>query len=91
MLISNADIIISDSGGIQKEAYFFNKKSLILREETEWVEILDEKAALLVGAEKERIIDGYSKIKSLHPSFKPIFGDGMAGLFICKTIVNEFT
>ena len=91
MLISNADIIITDSGGIQKEAYFFNKKSLILREETEWVEIIDEKAALLVGAEKERIIDGYSKIKSLQPSFKPIFGDGMAGLFICKTIVNEFT
>ena len=91
MLISNADIIITDSGGIQKEAYFFNKKSLILRGETEWIEIIDEKAAILVGAEKERIIDGYTKIKTLKPSFKPIFGDGMAGSFICKTILNEIT
>lgn len=91
MLISNADIIITDSGGIQKEAYFFNKKSLILREETEWIEIIDEKAAILVGAERERIINGYTKIKTLKPSFKPIFGDGMAGSFICKTILNEIT
>ena len=91
MLISNADTIITDSGGMQKEAYFFNKKSLILREETEWIEIIDEKAAILVGAEKNRIIDGYTKIKMLKSSFQPIFGDGMAGSFICKTILNEIT
>ncbi|MBK21210.1 MAG: UDP-N-acetylglucosamine 2-epimerase (non-hydrolyzing) [Flavobacteriales bacterium] len=89
MLISNADIIVTDSGGIQKEAYFFNKKSLILREETEWVEIIEEKAGILVGVEKKRIIEGYSVIKGLEPSFKPIFGDGMAGLFICQTILKE--
>jgi len=91
MLISNADIIVTDSGGIQKEAYFFNKKSLVLREETEWVEIMENKAAILVGSKKDRIIDGYYKIKSLNPSFKPIFGDGMAGYFICKTILKELT
>ena len=90
MLISNAEIVVTDSGGIQKEAYFFNKKSLILREETEWVEIVDENAALLVGAVKERIIDGYSRIQDSQPLFKPIFGDGMAGSFICRTILNEF-
>ncbi len=89
MLISNADTIVTDSGGIQKEAYFFNKKSLVLREETEWVEIMQDNAAILVGAKKDRIIDGYNKIKSLKPSFKPIFGDGTAGFFICKTILKE--
>ena len=89
MLISNADTIVTDSGGIQKEAYFFNKKSLVLREETEWIEIIEDNAAILVGAKKDRIIEGYYKIKSLKPSFKPIFGNGMAGLFICKTILKE--
>ena len=62
---------------------------MILREETEWVEIIEEKAGILVGVEKKRIIEGYSVIKGLEPSFKPIFGDGMAGLFICQTILKE--
>ena len=89
MLISNADLIITDSGGIQKEAYFFNKKSLVLREETEWVEIIDNNAAILVGAKTEKIINGYNQIQKLKPTFHNIFGDGKAGYFICETILKE--
>ena len=90
MLISNADFIITDSGGIQKEAYFFKKKSLLLREETEWVEIVKNNAAILVGSNSDRIIEGYHKINIINPSFLSLFGDGKAGRFICKTILNEF-
>ncbi len=89
LLISNAHLIVTDSGGIQKEAYFFKKKSLVLREETEWVEIIENNGALLVGPNFKRIIDGYSEIKHLIPSFSPIFGDGKAGHFICDKIVKE--
>ncbi len=90
ILISNADFIITDSGGIQKEAYFFRKKSLVLRDETEWVEIVANDAAILVGSDSNRIINGYDKIKSFIPSFPSLFGDGKAGHFICKTILKEF-
>tara|TARA_B100001173_G_scaffold277989_1_gene259741 strand:- start:1615 stop:2721 length:1107 start_codon:yes stop_codon:yes gene_type:complete len=90
MLISNADFIITDSGGIQKEAYFFRKKSLVLRDETEWVEIVTNDAAILVGSDSDRIINGYDKIKFLIPTFPSLFGDGKAGHFICKTILKEF-
>jgi len=89
MLEANASFIMTDSGGIQKEAYFFKKKSLILRDQTEWIEILEDNAAILVGANEQTIVDGFHKLKELQPTFSPIFGDGKAGSFICKTILEE--
>ena len=89
LLESNAAFIITDSGGIQKEAYFFKRKSLILREQTEWVEILANKAALLVGANEQRIVEGFNKLKDLNANFIPIFGDGKAGYSICRKILEK--
>lgn len=89
LLESKAAFVMTDSGGIQKEAYFFEKKSIILRDQTEWVEIVDNDAAILVGAKKERIIQGYRDLERLKPKFEPIFGDGEAGRFICKTILGQ--
>ena len=53
------------------------------------LEIIENNGALLVGPNFKRIIDGYSEIKHLIPSFSPIFGDGKAGHFICDKIVKE--
>ena len=53
----NARLIITDSGGLQKEAYFFKKPCVILREQTEWVEIVKNGNAILTGS-------NYDKIKS---------------------------
>lgn len=88
-LISNCLFVISDSGGIQKEAYFFNKKSLVLREETEWTEIIDDNAAILVGNDTARILKGADDLAQLSPSFSPIFGDGQSAKHICKIILEN--
>lgn len=89
LLESKASFIMTDSGGIQKEAYFFNKQSIILRDQTEWVEIVANDAAVLVGSNNEEIVKGYYKLQSLDAKFEPLFGDGKAGRFICKTILEE--
>jgi UDP-GlcNAc3NAcA epimerase len=86
----NAQLIMTDSGGVQKEAYFFKKPSLILRNETEWTEIIDAGTAQIVDTNKEKIVAIW-KFFSAHPpsNFPSIFGDGAAAQFICKTILSN--
>lgn len=88
-LESNASFVMTDSGGIQKEAYFFEKMSIILRDQTEWVEIIKNDAAVLAGSKSNSIVESYQNLKEMKPKFEPIFGDGEAGKFICKTILEE--
>ncbi len=54
-LIDHCDLVITDSGGLQKEAFFFKKACVTLRDETEWVELVDNGFNVLVGADKEKI------------------------------------
>src|SRR5574344_1919859 len=58
-LIDNCDFVMTDSGGLQKEAYFFEKQCITLRDETEWVELVECGANILVGADKEKILEAY--------------------------------
>ena len=79
-------------GGVQKEAFFFQKPALILRSETEWVEICEQNKALLVDADKERIKAGVEWMKNgVGKVYLPIFGDGNASAFICEEIVRFLT
>lgn len=82
-------LVITDSGGVQKEAFFFRKPSIILRKETEWVEIVDCGAARLTGTDKEKIVDaaGYY-LSSPEPDFPAIFGNGRAANFICTKLLE---
>jgi UDP-GlcNAc3NAcA epimerase len=50
---------VADSGGPQKEAYFFSKLCITLRDETEWIELIECGANTLVGADKEKIVEAY--------------------------------
>jgi len=55
-LLNNCRLVMTDSGGLQKEAYFFKKPCITLRDETEWVELVELGANVLVGADKEKIV-----------------------------------
>lgn len=89
-LEENAKLIITDSGGVQKEAYFFAKPCVILREQTEWVEILQTGAAVLCGANKNLIVKSAMQLLDLHVQTDPtIFGDGKAAKFICQKIISD--
>lgn len=90
-LESNCQLVITDSGGVQKEAYFFEKPSIILRSETEWVEIIKQGCGIIANADEEKITTSFSYFnenKSLQ--FPQLFGDGKAAEFICRTMIENF-
>jgi UDP-GlcNAc3NAcA epimerase len=90
-LESNARLIMTDSGGVQKEAFFFQKPCIILRPETEWQELLESGMALIADADIEKINDSYNELLSKKDmKFPPIFGNGKAGEFICAEIAKCF-
>jgi UDP-N-acetylglucosamine 2-epimerase len=77
MLEENARIIGTDSGGVQREAYFLTKPCLTFRDETEWMETVTSGWNILVGAEKEKILAAWFNFQ-LPVEKPPIFGDGTA-------------
>ena len=89
-LEKNARLIVTDSGGVQKEAYFFKKPCVILREQTEWVEMVENGNAILSGANKDRILSAAKVLMNKDDfTYPPIFGDGKAGAFICSKILSD--
>ena len=61
-LLTNCCLVLTDSGGVQKEAFFFKKPCVTMREQTEWVELLENKVNVLTGADTEKIISEVSKM-----------------------------
>jgi UDP-GlcNAc3NAcA epimerase len=91
-LEKNAALVITDSGGVQKESYFFKKKCLILRNETEWTELVDMGTAQLCGADKQKILQGFNVLISKNDFvYPPVYGDGKAAEFILQKIVENFS
>ena len=89
-LEKNASLVLTDSGGVQKEAYFFKKPCIIMRSETEWKEIVEVGAAIIADADEERIIEAYHHFKDNDAiEFPEIFGDGRAAEFICKELISN--
>lgn len=90
-LEKNAKMIITDSGGVQKEAYFFGKPCIILRPETEWVELVEVGAAIIADADESKILSAYDRFCA-DPSLAvlPIYGEGKAAEFICSEIIKTF-
>lgn len=92
-LEKSATMIMTDSGGVQKEAYFFNKPCIIMRSETEWKEIVETGSAVIVDADKDKITRAYQEYNENPPKhFPSIFGDGYAAEFICnEMIINSLS
>jgi UDP-N-acetylglucosamine 2-epimerase (non-hydrolysing) len=83
ILEKNAKKILTDSGGVQKEAYILKVPCITLRENTEWVETIEEGWNVLVGADKERII---KMVNDFEPEGeqRDVFGSGDASERITK-------
>jgi UDP-N-acetylglucosamine 2-epimerase len=86
LLEKNARVILTDSGGVQKEAFILKVPCITLREETEWVETVDAGWNLLVGADKKRIVEAVERFNVQRPPElqNNLYGDGYAA----ERIVN---
>ncbi len=92
MLEKHSSMIITDSGGVQKESYFYHKPCIILRPETEWVEIVENGSAVIADADPEKILSAYQHFLENPPaSFPPLYGDGRAAWFVCETVLNTWS
>ena len=90
LLESSCKMVMTDSGGVQKESYFFKKPCIILRDETEWVELVELGTATLCGTNKEKIKNAFDLFKNKSDlKFPEIFGDGKAAEFICSEIIKN--
>jgi len=86
-LLKNCNYVLTDSGGLQKEAYFFRKKCLTLRNETEWVELVEHGFNYLAGTDCHKILETYSLMQKKEPDFTTnLYGNGKAGEAIVKAI-----
>lgn len=89
LLQKQASLVLTDSGGLQKEAFWMHTPVVILREETEWVELLEMGVARLAGADTARIVASVTDFLSESPDFNtlpPVYGDGKAADFILHTL-----
>jgi len=89
-LEQNARCIVTDSGGVQKEAYFFRTPCITLREETEWTETVTDGWNRLVGTDKRKILDAMASFHPDRPQGRH-YGDGHAAVEIAKilTVKNK--
>jgi UDP-GlcNAc3NAcA epimerase len=79
MLLKNAELVVTDSGGVQKEAYFFAKHCITLREQTEWVELVENGYNVLTGSNTEKIAAAFEHFKTKESDFSiNLYGNGRA-------------
>lgn len=86
-LLDKCSLVMTDSGGLQKEAFFFRKYCITLRNETEWTELVDHGYNTLARNSYDRIIQAYRE--QPHPDFStPLYGDGHAAKVIVDTLIE---
>ncbi len=86
-LLKKCALVLTDSGGMQKEAFFFSKFCITMRDETEWTELVENKYNYLTGPHEEAILNAWQKIRSA--TFIPahqFYGNGDASQKIARTI-----
>ena len=89
-LEKNCKIVMTDSGGVQKEAFYFEKPCVILRPETEWVELVECGTAIITDADEQKIIDAFKILTTkTDMKFPKLYGDGKAAEFICGEILHH--
>lgn len=91
-LLKNCKFVVSDSGGLQKEAFFFEKNCLVIRDETEWTELVKLGFNFIVGANEQKIMESVKYIEKQQPVFdaKP-YGNGDAAEKIVNYLNQYFS
>jgi len=79
MLLKSCELVITDSGGVQKEAFFFGKHCITLREQTEWVELVENGFNILVGSDSSKLNEAFEFFKTKKSDFSlNLYGNGHA-------------
>ncbi|MBI3584676.1 MAG: UDP-N-acetylglucosamine 2-epimerase (non-hydrolyzing) [Nitrospinae bacterium] len=88
-LLRKTTLVLTDSGGLQKEAFFFAKPCVTLRDETEWTELVECGFNRLAGTEKNKIIESYREMRKVKLNFNVnLYGNGDAAKNIIETILS---
>jgi len=88
-LVNNCSFVITDSGGLQKESFFCSKNALIIRDSTEWYELIEYKYNKLVKADCKNILNAIGEINTLNKDFnKNIFGIENSSKIILNSMKN---
>ena len=88
-LLKNSSFVITDSGGLQKEAFFFHKLCLTVRNETEWVELVEHGFNVTCGSDYGSILANYNRLKNFTPDFNiNLYGNGAASKIIVESLIR---
>jgi len=86
-LLKKTKIVMTDSGGLQKEAFFFSKPCVTLREETEWCELVELKANVIAGWDKKTILEAFNAMENtIIETDVNIYGNGQAAINIINNL-----
>jgi UDP-GlcNAc3NAcA epimerase len=89
MLLKHCMMVITDSGGVQKEAFFFGKHCITLREQTEWVELVENGYNILVGSNSDKLKRAFDFFSTKQSDFSlDLYGKGEAAERAAKIIIN---
>ena len=89
-LLKHSSMVMTDSGGLQKEAYFFGKNCVTLRDQTEWTELVSGGFNVLAGADEKLILEAYATMKSKKNDFSlNLYGSGNAGQIIADHLLKS--
>jgi UDP-GlcNAc3NAcA epimerase len=91
MLLKSCELVITDSGGVQKEAFFFGKHCITLREQTEWIELVENGFNILVGSDSSKLKSAFDYFRTKVSDFSiDLYGNGMAAEHAAKYIYNLY-
>lgn len=78
-LLKRSELVMTDSGGLQKEAFFFQSNCVTMRDQTEWVELVEHGVNMLTGADEEKIVEAFQTMSKRESDFTvDLYGNGAA-------------
>ncbi|MFN5630066.1 MAG: non-hydrolyzing UDP-N-acetylglucosamine 2-epimerase [Bacteroidota bacterium] len=88
-LLKNCSIVITDSGGLQKEAFFFKKFCITMREQTEWIELVENGFNLVAGSDKNKILSSFDSLINKQSDFSiDLYGTGNSAKIIAESLLS---